>query len=137
MDAVAALADDLRRQVNGDTVTYVVNRNINFTNICYTGCRFCAFAQRKGDADAFTLSTTGCGVSRGAIRPNQATISKPGKPDSATVGTLGSSGDRVALVTAMGLRLPLRTRGRDEGRLSTMALMWPAMTSLSAPATPL
>lgn len=58
MDAVAALADELRRQVNGDTVTYVVNRNINFTNICYTGCRFCAFAQRKGDADAFTLSTT-------------------------------------------------------------------------------
>ncbi|MFD7011720.1 bifunctional FO biosynthesis protein CofGH [Rhodococcus jostii] len=58
MDAVAALADELRKQVNGDTVTYVVNRNINFTNICYTGCRFCAFAQRKGDADAFTLSTT-------------------------------------------------------------------------------
>ncbi|WP_415973476.1 bifunctional FO biosynthesis protein CofGH [Rhodococcus sp. 077-4] len=58
MDAVAALANDLRKQVNGDTVTYVVNRNINFTNICYTGCRFCAFAQRKGDADAFTLSTT-------------------------------------------------------------------------------
>ena len=57
MDAVAALADDLRKQVNGDTVTYVVNRNINLTNICYTGCRFCAFAQRKGDADAFTLST--------------------------------------------------------------------------------
>ena len=35
----------------------MVNRNINFTNICYTGCRFCAFAQRKGDADAFSLST--------------------------------------------------------------------------------
>ena len=33
-----------------------MNRNINFTNICYTGCRFCAFAQRKGDADAYTLS---------------------------------------------------------------------------------
>jgi FO synthase len=43
--------------VVGDDVTYVVNRNINFTNICYTGCRFCAFAQRKGDADAFSLST--------------------------------------------------------------------------------
>ncbi|MFF0542863.1 bifunctional FO biosynthesis protein CofGH [Nocardia thailandica] len=56
LDAVAALADRLRREVNGDDVTYVVNRNINFTNICYTGCRFCAFAQRKGDADAFTLS---------------------------------------------------------------------------------
>ena len=57
MDAVAALADSLRRDTVGDDVTYVVNRNINFTNICYTGCRFCAFAQRKGDADAFSLST--------------------------------------------------------------------------------
>ncbi|WP_055120549.1 bifunctional FO biosynthesis protein CofGH [Mycolicibacterium peregrinum] len=57
LDAVAALADSLRRDVVGDDVTYVVNRNINFTNICYTGCRFCAFAQRKGDADAYSLST--------------------------------------------------------------------------------
>ncbi|WP_156890374.1 bifunctional FO biosynthesis protein CofGH [Gordonia shandongensis] len=57
LDAVAALADAIRADVVGDDVTYVVNRNINFTNICYTGCRFCAFAQRKGDADAFTLST--------------------------------------------------------------------------------
>ncbi|MGV9612925.1 bifunctional FO biosynthesis protein CofGH [Nocardia xishanensis] len=57
LEAVTALADQLRRDTVGDDVTYVVNRNINFTNICYTGCRFCAFAQRKGDADAFTLST--------------------------------------------------------------------------------
>ncbi|GAB3348723.1 bifunctional FO biosynthesis protein CofGH [Modestobacter lapidis] len=56
LDALAALADDVRRQVNGDDVTYVVNRNINFTNVCYTGCRFCAFAQRRTDADAYTLS---------------------------------------------------------------------------------
>jgi len=56
LDAVAALADSLRQDVVGNDVTYVVNRNINFTNICYTGCRFCAFAQRKGDADAFSLS---------------------------------------------------------------------------------
>ncbi|MEU2349503.1 bifunctional FO biosynthesis protein CofGH [Modestobacter sp. NPDC049651] len=54
--ALAALADGYRRQVNGDPVTYVVNRNINFTNVCYTGCRFCAFAQRRTDADAYTLS---------------------------------------------------------------------------------
>ena len=52
----AALADSVRRDVNGDDVTYVVNRNINFTNVCYTGCRFCAFAQRRTDADAYTLS---------------------------------------------------------------------------------
>ncbi|WP_395704633.1 bifunctional FO biosynthesis protein CofGH [Rhodococcus ruber] len=58
LEAVVALADQLRRDTVGDDVTYVVNRNINFTNICYTGCRFCAFAQRKGDADAFTLSTS-------------------------------------------------------------------------------
>jgi len=57
LDAVCRLADDLRRDTVGDDVTYVVNRNINFTNVCYTGCRFCAFAQRATDADAYTLST--------------------------------------------------------------------------------
>lgn len=57
LDAVAALADSLRSDAVGDDVTFVINRNINFTNICYTGCRFCAFAQRKGDADAFSLTT--------------------------------------------------------------------------------
>ena len=50
------LADDLRRETVGDEVTYVVNRNINFTNVCYIGCRFCAFAQRRTDADAYSLS---------------------------------------------------------------------------------
>ena len=55
LTALAQLADGLRRDVVGDVVTYVVNRNINFTNVCYTGCRFCAFAQRRTDVDAFTL----------------------------------------------------------------------------------
>ena len=54
--AVTRLADDLRRDAVGDDVTYVVNRNINFTNVCYVGCRFCAFAQRRTDADAYSLS---------------------------------------------------------------------------------
>ena len=56
LEALAALADSVRRDVAGDDVTYVVTRNINFTNVCYTGCRFCAFAQRRTDADAYTLS---------------------------------------------------------------------------------
>src|ERR1700751_498960 len=56
LEALAALADGLLRDVRGDDVTYVVNRNINFTNVCYTGCRFCAFAQRRTDADAYSLS---------------------------------------------------------------------------------
>ena len=49
LDALCALADAIRADVVGDAVTYVVNRNINFTNVCYTGCRFCAFAQRRTD----------------------------------------------------------------------------------------
>ncbi|HEY0453773.1 bifunctional FO biosynthesis protein CofGH, partial [Actinophytocola sp.] len=56
IDALAALADAVRADVVGDEVTYVVTRNINFTNVCYTGCRFCAFAQRRTDSDAYTLS---------------------------------------------------------------------------------
>ncbi|NQV20548.1 MAG: 5-amino-6-(D-ribitylamino)uracil--L-tyrosine 4-hydroxyphenyl transferase CofH [Rhodospirillales bacterium] len=45
--AVCAAANDLRKKVNGDTVTYVVNRNINYTNICYFRCQFCAFSKGK------------------------------------------------------------------------------------------
>ncbi len=56
LDTLARLADDVRRATVGDDVTYVVNRNINFTNVCYVGCRFCAFAQRERDQDAYRLS---------------------------------------------------------------------------------
>ena len=56
LEQVCRLADDLRREAVGEDVTYVVNRNINFTNVCYVGCRFCAFAQRRTDADAYSLS---------------------------------------------------------------------------------
>ncbi|WP_318202884.1 bifunctional FO biosynthesis protein CofGH [Streptomyces sp. SCL15-4] len=56
LDALCRVADDVRRSAVGDDVTYIVTRNINFTNVCYTGCRFCAFAQRRTDADAYTLS---------------------------------------------------------------------------------
>ncbi|MDG9719975.1 bifunctional FO biosynthesis protein CofGH [Streptomyces sp. DH24] len=58
LDALCRIADDVRRAAVGDDVTYIVTRNINFTNVCYTGCRFCAFAQRRTDADAYTLSLT-------------------------------------------------------------------------------
>ncbi|MEV7180097.1 bifunctional FO biosynthesis protein CofGH [Kitasatospora sp. NPDC093679] len=56
LDALCSIADAVRRDTVGETVTYCVTRNINFTNVCYTGCRFCAFAQRRTDADAYTLS---------------------------------------------------------------------------------
>ncbi len=45
--AVCRAADRLRRAVNGDTVSYVVNRNINYTNVCYFKCQFCAFSKGK------------------------------------------------------------------------------------------
>jgi 5-amino-6-(D-ribitylamino)uracil---L-tyrosine 4-hydroxyphenyl transferase len=49
-------ADELRRSLVGNTVTYVVNRNINFTNICEQHCGFCAFRRDEGDADAYWLT---------------------------------------------------------------------------------
>jgi FO synthase len=45
--AVLAAADELRREVSGDTVSYVVTRNINYTNVCYFRCGFCAFSKGK------------------------------------------------------------------------------------------
>jgi FO synthase len=56
LEALCRVADDLRRAAVGQEITYVVNRNINFTNVCYTGCRFCAFAQREIDPESYTLS---------------------------------------------------------------------------------
>ena len=46
-DYVCAAADELRAEVSGDIVRYVVNRNINYTNICYFKCQFCAFSKGK------------------------------------------------------------------------------------------
>jgi 5-amino-6-(D-ribitylamino)uracil---L-tyrosine 4-hydroxyphenyl transferase len=54
--AIRATADKLRYLQVGDTVTYVINRNINFTNICEQHCSFCAFRRDDGDADAYWLN---------------------------------------------------------------------------------
>lgn len=51
LHAVIAAGDWARRQDNGDDVTFVVCRNINFTNVCYVGCSFCGFARHKDDAE--------------------------------------------------------------------------------------
>ena len=56
LQALLLSADELRRAKVGEQVTFVVVRNINFTNICYTGCRFCAFAVRRDDPEAEFLS---------------------------------------------------------------------------------
>jgi 7,8-didemethyl-8-hydroxy-5-deazariboflavin synthase CofH subunit len=49
-------ADMLRRELAGNLVTYVVNRNINFTNVCFVGCKFCAFSRGPRESDAYFLS---------------------------------------------------------------------------------
>lgn len=56
LEALVAIADQLRRETIGDLITYVVNRNINFTNVCFVGCSFCGFGRGPGAADAYSLS---------------------------------------------------------------------------------
>ncbi|GAC1489848.1 MAG: 7,8-didemethyl-8-hydroxy-5-deazariboflavin synthase subunit CofH [Chamaesiphon sp.] len=70
--AIQQTADQLRHEQAGHTVTYVINRNINFTNICEQHCSFCAFRRDLGEEGAFWLNTTQIlekasdGVRRGA-----------------------------------------------------------------------
>ncbi|OBX38139.1 aminodeoxyfutalosine synthase [Halomonas elongata] len=52
LDALTATADETRRRRVGDDASFVITRNINYTNVCYMGCRFCNFAKRKDDPGA-------------------------------------------------------------------------------------
>ncbi|MBO1071506.1 MAG: 7,8-didemethyl-8-hydroxy-5-deazariboflavin synthase subunit CofH [Dolichospermum sp. DEX189] len=54
---IQSTANQLRQKQVGNTVTYIINRNINFTNICEQHCSFCAFRRDDGDADAYWLSS--------------------------------------------------------------------------------
>jgi len=56
LDALIVAADALRRETVGNAITYVVNRNINFTNVCFVGCSFCGFARGPGAPDAYSHS---------------------------------------------------------------------------------
>ena len=56
IEAMRAAADELRAELAGDTATFVVNRNINFTNVCVVGCAFCGFGQGKRSPDAYHVS---------------------------------------------------------------------------------
>jgi 7,8-didemethyl-8-hydroxy-5-deazariboflavin synthase CofH subunit len=70
--AVIAAADHVRREDVGDVVTYVVNRNLNFTNVCFVNCQFCAFKRQRWEKDAYNhdsatiLSKVEEAVQRGA-----------------------------------------------------------------------
>ena len=49
------MADELRRRAVGDVVTYVVNRNVNFTNVCIKHCTFCAFSRDHREEEGYLL----------------------------------------------------------------------------------
>jgi len=54
--ALVRAADVARKEDNGDDVSFVINRNINFTNVCYVGCSFCGFSRHADDEDAYDRS---------------------------------------------------------------------------------
>ncbi|HEY6946540.1 MAG TPA: 5-amino-6-(D-ribitylamino)uracil--L-tyrosine 4-hydroxyphenyl transferase CofH [Candidatus Acidoferrum sp.] len=56
LQGLVTAADHLRRETVGKTITYVVNRNINFTNVCFVGCSFCGFGRGPQASDAYSLS---------------------------------------------------------------------------------
>lgn len=55
LNAIVFAADELRRRSVGDVVTYVINRNINFTNVCIKHCGFCAFSRNHREEEAYFL----------------------------------------------------------------------------------
>jgi len=67
--ALREAANRVNRDLNGDRVSYIVNRNLNFTNICSMGCRFCGFAREKGSGEDQTFSPNEV-VERLAQTPN-------------------------------------------------------------------
>jgi FO synthase len=56
VEEMRVAADELRAELHGERATFVVNRNINFTNICVVGCAFCGFGQGKRSPDAYEVS---------------------------------------------------------------------------------
>src|SRR5712664_1407621 len=56
LEALVSVADQLRQETVGEAITYVVNRNINFTNVCFVGCSFCGFARGPAAPDSYSLS---------------------------------------------------------------------------------
>jgi 5-amino-6-(D-ribitylamino)uracil---L-tyrosine 4-hydroxyphenyl transferase len=55
IEAIRSTADQLRQQQSGDTVSYIINRNVNYTNICEQHCSFCAFRRDEGEEGAYWL----------------------------------------------------------------------------------
>src|SRR5579872_6342017 len=85
--ATIKCADLARAEDIGDEVTYVVNRNINFTNICFVGCQFCGFKRQRWESDAYdhsdevVLGKVGEAIARGATEVCMQGGINPDMPD--------------------------------------------------------
>ncbi len=101
-----------------------------------------SFSRTSGSARIFTISvfsrfTIAGGVPAGAKTPCHEPTSKPGSPDSVSVGTSGAISDRFAVVTASALSLPALASGHAVVMLSKVIVTWPPTTSCSAGGLPL
>ncbi|MFQ5477218.1 MAG: 5-amino-6-(D-ribitylamino)uracil--L-tyrosine 4-hydroxyphenyl transferase CofH [Candidatus Binatia bacterium] len=96
LSALIATADHIRGEDVGDTVTYVINRNVNWTNICFVGCKFCAFAHLKGDEQAYdrpvqtVLASIREGIARGATEVCMQGGLNPEMPDDGYISLLSA-----------------------------------------------
>ncbi len=66
--AVGALANVVRERLHGDRTYYIINRHLNYTNICVNGCRFCAFSRKVGEPGGYVLSVEECLEKAAAFR---------------------------------------------------------------------
>ena len=79
--ALSVTADLMRQAKVGDRVTYVVCRNINFTNVCYVGCKFCAFHTGPNKPGSLgPLAGRGGGQGRGGVEPRRHGDLHAGRP---------------------------------------------------------
>ena len=133
IEEMRVAADELRAELAGDRVTFVVNRNINFTNICVVGCAFCGFGQGRRSPDAYE-------VSRGGLRradPRGGRVRRhrdlhagrhPPRPDPGGVRALAAAGEGGGAAAA-----PARLLA-DGGPLHVRALRQGARRGLRVPA---
>jgi FO synthase len=95
--ALMQAADVARREDRGDDVTFVVNRNMNFTNVCYVGCSFCGFSRHKDDPDAYDhpmsvlVGKARDAVARGATEVRRRCASRAGSTPTRTTPTTARS----------------------------------------------
>ena len=128
-DRVFAAADRLRRDVNGDTVTYVVTRNIQYTNVCYFRCGFCAFSKGKL-ARISAGRPTSCRTTRSCGAPKRHGSAAPSRSVSRAASTRHSTATTTCRSCARS-RTPCRASTCTRSRRSSCGRARPRSASRS------